>query len=176
MKRAALILLVLGALILVALGAYLLLVPKTSDAPVSPGAGGNPFGFSAGGTTNETLSLTLDDGSTVVVPDFTSIEQPEWASEAAGYQVAGNADADFLITYIAPDTFGSQAQFIISLSSEPLGEVRKKAETALKARLQVSESELCKLDVQVWTSADVSLAYAGGDLGLSFCPGAVTLP
>ena len=178
MKRVALVLTILGLLLLIAVGAYLLLVRDIEGEPEPGPAGSDPFGFlpGASGSNDDTLPLTLDDGSTVSVPDFTASNQPDWAGESSGYQVAGDADGDFLITYIPADQFGSQAQFLISLLQEPLGEVRRRAESALKVRLGISEQELCGLDAQVWTGSDVNETYAGYDLGLSFCPGATVLP
>lgn len=177
MKRTALILLILSALIFIAIGAYFFLSRGQDVAPPAQ-FGGNPFGFAGTGTvgTENALELVLEDGSSVSIPDFTKIDQPEWAGESAGYQVAGNADADFLITYIPADTYGSQAQFLVSLATEPLGEIRADAEAALRTRLSLSNQELCGLDVQVWTDDAVNAAYAGRDLGLSFCPGATVLP
>lgn len=176
MKRAALILLLLGTLIFIALGAYLFLSKDRSESvPSASTPGGNPFGFLTG-TNSESLTLALDDGSAVAVPDFTKTDQPDWASESAGYQVAGDASGNYLITYIPADQSGSQAQFLIALLAEPLGANRTAAQAELKATLGLSEPELCKLDVQVWTNGDVNAAYQGYDLGLSFCPGATTLP
>ncbi len=179
MKRAALILLVLGLLILVALGGYLYLtrtnqVVPSEEAPET----GNPFQFSTGstGTVSGAIALKLSDGTEVSVPDFTKSNQPEWAGESAGYQVAGDADANFLITYIPADQFGAQAQFLVSLAAEPLGEVRRQAEQALIDRLGVSKEELCKLDAPVWVDDSVNATYAGRDLKLPSCPGAVILP
>ena len=183
MKRAALIIGLLGALILIALGAYLLLSSseKGEEVVVPAEQGTNPFGFNAGssgatGSVNGGIELALADGSVAVVPDFTKTDQPAWAGPSAGYQVAGDDDTSYLITYIPADDMGSQAQFLISLAQEPLGEVRRQAENALLQRLNLSAAELCKLDVQVWTDDSVNATYAGQDLGLSYCPGAVVLP
>ncbi|HRH55447.1 MAG TPA: hypothetical protein PK609_01105 [Candidatus Paceibacterota bacterium] len=179
MKRAALVFFVLGLLICIALGAYLLL-SNSSDpsAPTNPTTNGNPFSFSSGSVSSaDTIALTLDSGATVSVLNFTKEDQPEWAGDSAGYQVAGDADnSSFLITYIPADDSGSQAQFLVALLSEPVGAARSSAEAALKTRLALSNSELCSLDVQVWTNADVNSMYAGKDLGLSFCPGSTQLP
>ena len=179
MKRAAIVLAILGVLVLLAVFAYLFLLRQVeSPAEAVPVPGANLFGFSVGEDREpqDTLALALDDGTSVAVPDFTKENQPEWAGESAGYLVAGSETGDYLITYIMPDRFGSQAQFLVSLLTEPLGEARTEAERALAARLLLSEQELCALDVQVWTRTDVNDAYAGKDLGLSFCPGSTQLP
>jgi hypothetical protein len=176
MKRAALVLLLLGTLIFIGLGAYLLLSQGRSEEPVPvPSQGGNPFGFLTGAD-SDSLKLTLDDGSAVAVPDFTETDQPDWAGESAGYQVAGDAMGSYLITYIPADQQGSQAQFLIALLAEPLGANRLAAEAELKSALGLSEAELCMLDAQVWTNGTVNQTYEGYDLGLSFCPGATALP
>ena len=176
MKRAALILVLLGTLIFIALGAYLFLSQGRSTEPVpSTPSNGNPFGF-LNGADSTSLKLELTDGSIVSVPNFTETEQPDWAGESAGYQVAGDASGSYLITYIPADEFGSQAQFLVALLAEPLGASRLAAEAELKASLSLSEGEICMLDAQVWTNDSVNATYAGRDLGLTFCPGATPLP
>ncbi len=179
MKRVALVLFLLGLLICIALAAYLIFsrsLPATT--PTQSTTGTNPFGFSTtpNAPAGERIALTLEDGSTVSVSNFTASGQPEWASESNGYQVVGDDEGLYLVTYLPADEFGAQAQFLVSILAEPLSEVRTQAENALRNRLDVSNEELCALDIQVWTDSDVNASYAGRDLGLSFCPGATALP
>src|SRR3989344_1267273 len=168
MKRG---LIIAGALILLLIiigGAYYFLNREEAPAPGDPG---DPFGFT-GGTTQppDTILITLTDGKTAYVPDFTKEPQPSWASAESGYQVAGSDEGPYHILYF-PDGSG----FLISLFAEPLGLNRLQAEEELKAKLKLPEAELCKLSSQVATSIHVNETYAGYDLGLSFCPGAIEL-
>lgn len=180
MKWIAIALAALGALIFLALGAHLVFNGSNTARPVAPAVTPlNPFGFLTGdqGSSGETLSLTLEDGSIAVVPDFTKTEQPAWAGPSAGYQVAGDAiTGDFLITYIVPDPKGGQGQFLIALLVEPLGATRLAAEAALRQKLQLSDAALCGLDTLVRVGPGVNNAFGNYELGLSFCPESVTLP
>ena len=124
-----------------------------------------------GSGTNQIIPIQLTNGSTVKVPDFTKTNQPPVASATSGYQVAGSVNGDFQILY-----FPAQSYFLISLLAEPLGANRKAAEAELRAKLGLPDSQLCKLNIEVNTIGSVNNTYAGENLGLSFCPGAVLLP
>jgi hypothetical protein len=132
--------------------------------------------FPMGGTgtssqNSTTLGVVLTDGSRVQVPDFTKQNQPAYANATDGYVAAGSVNGDFSIEY-----FPDGSYFDILLNKEPLGETRKKAEAALRAQLNLTNAQLCKLNTQVVTTRDVNEQFAGSNLGLSFCPGAATLP
>ncbi len=152
---------------------FLMREPAAPSEPVQ-----TPFGFVGSGSTvaPKTLSLTLRDGTIVQTQDFTAEGQPEWAGESSGYLVAGGEQEDFIVLYFAPDTLAGQGEFLVNVNTEPLGEVRRRAEAALKARLQMTESELCNLAVTVRTIPGLSDTHDGYDLGLSFCAGSVALP
>ncbi|MDB4992342.1 MAG: hypothetical protein JWL75_587 [Parcubacteria group bacterium] len=117
------------------------------------------------------LPIIFKDGSSATVPDFTKENQPSYANATDGFVAAGGEESDFTITY-----FPDGSYFDIILNVEPLGETRKKAEAALRARLNLTDEQLCKLNTQVVTTSQVNQQYSGSNLGLSFCPGAVTLP
>jgi hypothetical protein len=173
MKRNHLIVIIFGALALAAaaiIGSLAFFGPDDS-APAQNGT--NPFGFADGTGTSasSTLRIALVDGTETTVPDFTKESQPSWASVEAGYQVGGSDESAYQILY-----FPENSGFLISLLKEPLGENRRHAERELKAKLGLSEAELCKLQAQVATSIDVNETYAGQELGLSFCVGAIELP
>lgn len=135
----------------------------------------DPFNFTAGtaSTTNfdSGIALNLSDGKTVTVANFVPANQSEGADALNGYQVTEESGQGYSILFY-PDSSG----FLISLTEEPLGETRRAAQNFLKSKTNLSESELCRVNAQVFTSIDVSETYAGMDLGLSFCDGAVTLP
>ena len=175
MKR---ILLIGGSVILVLLivlaGVYFLRTTLFKGTGVSTST--DPFGSAQatstqGSNNGPSLPVRLSDGSTVSVPDFTKTDQPAWASKDAGYQVAGNEDSAYQVLY-----FEDGSGFLISLLKEPLGQSRLDAESALRAKLGLSNAQLCKLSSQVATSISVNETYAGRELGLSFCPGAIKLP
>lgn len=163
-----LVLLAIGILV----GAYLFLQVKvptepTTSSPINPFSSLVSTTTTSGGVT----TLELVDGTHVTIPDFSKTEQPEGASEENGYQVSGDAESSFQILYFPRDS-----GFIVALNAEPLGETRLAAERALREALRLSDNELCKMRADVGTDYSVSRTYAGKNLGLSFCPGAVVLP
>ena len=169
MKRAVIIVAIILLVLVVAGALFLLLRPNAEPVPGTPI---DPFGFGSGTRDpQDSLSVTLADGSVTSVPDFTKENQPAWASATNGYQVGGSDEGAYHIVYF-PDDSG----FLISLLTEPLGANRLNAEDEIRAKLQLPEAELCKLNVRVATSIHVNETYAGQNLGLSFCPGAVRLP
>lgn len=91
------------------------------------------------------------------------------------YDLAGGIYADqstsYQIFYQTTDDY-----FGITLYKEPLKATRAAAELELKARLGISEADMCKLNYVVAPGPGVNEAYAGENLGFSFCPGAIKLP
>lgn len=84
----------------------------------------------------------------------------------------GGAETDrYTITYSKEDDW-----FSVLLNKEPLGEVRREAETYLLTQLGITEQQACALNYQVATLSYVSQYYADRELRFSFCPGAVPLP
>ncbi|MEA2701513.1 MAG: hypothetical protein QOE22_222 [Candidatus Parcubacteria bacterium] len=91
-----------------------------------------------------------------------------------GYQPEYNPDSPgppYLITYTKETGY-----FNIVLLSEPIGETRRAAEQFLKARLGLSEDEMCSINYSLGAPVWVNSTFAGVELGFSFCPGAVPLP
>ena len=167
--RWVLILSTVAVLVALSIAAFVFL-PNRAEEPRTPG---DPFGPSTGGgdyIEPERVSIVLADGSTARVPNFMS-EQPEWASDETGYQVAGSEESAFHILF-----FEDGAGFLVSLLKEPLRDVRAQAEAELRSTLQLSDSELCKLNIDVAVARDVNDRFSGKNLGLSFCPGAIELP
>ncbi|MES2994802.1 MAG: hypothetical protein V4681_02120 [Patescibacteria group bacterium] len=66
--------------------------------------------------------------------------------------------------------------FNIVLLAEPLGEVRRAAETHLQSRLGLSNEVMCELNYYVGTPSFVNASYSNGNMGFSYCSGAVKLP
>ena len=128
---------------------------------------------SAGGA--RTLALVRQNGTAVMVPDFTTTNQPSWASAEAGYQVAGSNTGPFQIIYTPPQR-GGWSYINIVLTAQPLSTDRTAAEKILRVKLGLSKKEMCTLDIQVHANPGMAPAYAGRNLGLSYCPHAVPLP
>src|SRR5580704_4894017 len=84
-----LVLLIAGALVFV-----FVLNPKLSGPPAGNSSNSNnPFGSSTQSQTTQStgsslMPITLQDGSTVVVPNFTTQNQPPDASPTQGYYIA----------------------------------------------------------------------------------------
>ena len=76
----------------------------------------------------------------------------------------------FTLTY-----YEAYQYFQISLEAEPLAEVRREAETTFLQQLNISQEDACTLDVSVRTRVEINQFFAGQELGLSFCPGALAL-
>lgn len=85
--------------------------------------------------------------------------------------IAGDTSASPLYEIVIYD----DRSYLISLNALPLGEARLRGERDLLGRLGISKEVACTLRVRVATSFDVSEAYAGKELGLSFCSGSVPL-
>ena len=66
--------------------------------------------------------------------------------------------------------------FNIVLLAEPLGEVRREAETHLQNRLGLSNEVMCELNYYIGTPSFVNDSYSNGNMGFSYCSGAVKLP
>ena len=174
MKR----ILIIGAVILILVcigfvGVYLIHSGK-GQAPVATST--NPFGFAGEtGTTTSSgtgaISLQLKDGGQVDVQNFVPATQPVGADVTNGYQITENDTSSYSILY-----YPNNSGFLISLSQEPIGQARLDAEKFLQSKLNLTQDQFCKLQVQVFTSIDVNETYAGQDLGISFCPGSVSLP
>lgn len=69
----------------------------------------------------------------------------------------------------------TDASLAVSLDEEPLAVTRREAEEYIRSLLGVSDEQLCKLQIFIGTADVVNPFYAGKNLGLSFCPGSVSL-
>ncbi len=68
--------------------------------------------------------------------------------------------------------FNNDSSFVIALYGNDLTQARRQAETALLKALNISQSELCRLEVAV-NIADQP-ENRGTNYGLSFCPNALS--
>jgi len=81
---------------------------------------------------------------------------------------------------INPYSFGvifneTNGSFAIGLEKEPIAQARRDAEAYMKRTLGVSEEDMCLLNIFVGVPFRVNEFYSGKNLGLSFCPGSVSL-
>jgi hypothetical protein len=169
MKRTILI---IAGLVILGIIVVVLLVTR-QHGPASSGTATTTFPGSgtSGVDVGNNTQVQLLDGTKAEIPDFSKTDTRENASATNGYEVAGANTEDFQILYYPQDSY-----FLVSLLAEPLGETRRAAEAALRAKLKIPDAEICKLNLEVRTSFEVNPTYGGDHLGLSFCPGAVKLP
>ncbi len=132
----------------------------------------NPPVFPATTGTNNTSTVTVPTDSGIVevkdvrtYPDTTAIGGDNYV---VGGTATSSASASYQILY-----FQSDFSYLISLLREPLGDVRRAAETELLQKLGITKTEACKLSISVGTPVSVNETLGGRELGLSFCPGAV---
>lgn len=181
----------LGILVIVVVVAVLsMLLLRQQSKPTASSDTTQSGIFPAGGgvrvpTSSDRKSVPAVDGTAVDVVDFThNGETVEDVMNPGNYVLAGSlgyclADGscpegahenDFTVTYSDADGFR------IVLLAEPLKDVRRKAEDFLMARLGIGEEEMCKLPYYLGTPYFVNERFSSGNLGFSFCPGAVLLP
>lgn len=119
------------------------------------------------------IDIITTDGGVLSVPDIRAL--PEAYDAGSGfYAFEGAWEIDRITNFgIMYSTFDDS--FAIALTLPPLKEARRDAENYLMQKLGLSQSEMCRLNANVLVPASVSLAYAGKNLGFSFCPGSVDL-
>ena len=121
--------------------------------------------------------LRTRDGKNVTVPDFT-YTHPSVTYEETGRIYVFLTQTDDLVEKDPRYgiTYGSDSTFIIALLASPLSESRAAAEVAFKEFVPLPDSVLCALSVTVQVADTIDTQYAGKNVGLSFCPGALPLP
>lgn len=152
-------------------------VPPVSQPPVEfPQPGTATTSTTSQVETGTNLTLSLSDGTTKVVPNFTRSAETKADPQNPGFFLIGEGTAatphpSYQITYIASTDF-----FNVSLFAEPLKGARESAERELVATLGLDTVAMCALRYSVATPAFVNESYAGIDLRFSFCPDATMLP
>jgi len=121
--------------------------------------------------------LKTRDGKNVTVPDFT-YTHPSVTYEETGLIYVFLTQTDDLVEKDSRYgiAYGSDSTFIIALLTPPLSESRAAAEAAFKDFVPLPDSVLCSLAVTVQVTDTIESPYAGKNVGLSFCPGALALP
>jgi len=174
---------IIGSTIIIALTAFVLwgfftTTPSPTTETSSPGASFPSAGnvaTSPGGASS--ISVAEIQQGSIPVKDFrnnpNTVKDPY---NSGYYDIAGGSDpgltnAPFHVFYDETHQY-----FGISLLSEPLGQYRKEAEQTLLQALGISQLQMCQLNYAVGVGPDINEAYAGKNLGFSFCPGATVLP
>lgn len=181
MKKKTIIIVVAGALLVLGIGilavvATLFFAPKTPSAPTNPN---NPFqllGGSPGTTSTKTIQIMNKNEEAVVIPDVLSAHEPIDMPSGRFYMLYGpeysTEGFTFSVQYSAAESL-----FLINLIHEPIGAARHDGENYLRNLLGLTNDELCKLNIEVSVTPDISEVYSQyQNLGLSFCPSAVALP
>lgn len=122
------------------------------------------------------IELHTKTGPSIRVPDFTNGRAPFFAEPGTSYY--------HLIDETKSDSFGYQLQvpvgrgskITIGIFKRPFGKTRHAAEIALRHMLNVPQSTLCRLDIEVLIPGPVDQSLSGRNLGVGGCPGAVHLP
>ena len=121
--------------------------------------------------------LKLTDNSIISIPEFIINNEATTKLPSDVFRnIAGDEKSNYHISYLPYNKENSQIQFNITLNTLPLSEVRLEAENVLRAKLGVTNQELCKMDISVYVFGWVDKNYAGQNLGLSFCDNAIPLP
>ncbi len=110
-------------------------------------------------TATSTLSIPVSGGN-VQIKDVTKFPQL-----ATGDTSVIEQNENFSIVY-----FSSDKSFIITILSQPLEQNRQLAEEEFLNKLQIQQTDACKLKVSLTVPASVNSQLAGQDYGLSFCP------
>lgn len=118
------------------------------------------------------LFVPTKSGTTLEVDDIR--EQSGIHTVGSGNYVTGSLNETTAPLYQLV-YFEIDRSYLISLESEPLGLARQEGENDLIARLGISRQAACDLLIRVGTSRDVNPDKAAMELGVSFCPGAVSL-
>lgn len=183
MRRPLLILLPLFLLAVAGVWTYLYVTQKENAPEPVPVTfpSGSPEGVPRG--EGERIVVKGKEGVTFSVPEITQApgtavepyEEDEYV--IAEYCLINEGCTDAAEGNGFRIVFEKQRQsFDVLLLAEPLGESRAKATQFLAKTLELTPSQVCSLNVSVGTINAVNGFYAGEELGLSGCPGAVQLP
>lgn len=180
MKKALLVGVFLVLLAAGGIAAWLLLrtTEPSQEVPTDPFGGIEQpsIGEVPEGATRE---LRTVDGATLVVADFTYNREPVAGADGEIYfdlvhtePVYSPSETPYQIQFSE-----MESEFTVLLIQEPLGASRIAAESYLRTLMGATDAELCALKIVVAVPYDLNAYYSRyPNLGLSFCPGSVTLP
>ena len=122
---------------------------------------------------NGTLQLSTKSGTLKQIDgSFTSQDVTELSTDFNWMFESYDSDETVMFD-IYYDEVG--ASLLVTLDQEPLEVARALAMGKLESKLGLSSAELCDLNISVITNSYVSTVYAGYELGLANCPGALIL-
>lgn len=163
-------LIIIATILIIGIGITLWFFTRGSNgAPVQQ----KPVEFPSGGIASSSSPYLSNADSLLQNPNVKA-DTNNQGNYFIGKQPSTNSEVGsqpFIITYTAETKY-----FNITLTQEPIGEVRKKAESYLMQILSFSENQMCELNYSVYTPTTINSQFAGTNLGFSFCPGAVKLP
>ncbi|MDB5189190.1 MAG: hypothetical protein JWL82_147 [Parcubacteria group bacterium] len=174
MKKIILIAAAVALLIAVGIVAWLVLGHKKTPQLSVPDAVTFPVDPTNSGGNGSFTTIPTTDGGSIKTKDLETDADVHEDPVNPGYFYLGYQDArtaPYLIEYIADTHY-----FNVELLTEPLGQNRIAAENYLMNKLGITKQEMCVLDYTLGTPRSVNEAYAGTNLGFSFCPDAVRLP
>lgn len=131
--------------------------------------------------------VASNDGASIEIRDITKDESTIADVVSPGNYIISGSLGYCLADGTCPETpnktdrysisFDEKAQsFTIALLAEPLKDVRLEAEASLQQSLDITKPEMCRLNYYLGTPYWVNEYFSGGNLGFSFCEGAVALP
>ena len=173
---------IIGSVVVIALIAFVIWGFMATPSS-TPSTGSSSVGFPSAGTVTSlpsgtpSISVAAIQQGSIQVKDFknnpNTVKDPYNTGyyDIAGGSEPGLTNASFHIFYDDAHQY-----FGISLLSEPLGYYRKQAEQLLLQTLGISQEQMCQLNYSMGVGPDVNEAYAGKNLGFSFCPSATVLP
>jgi hypothetical protein len=185
------IILIFIAIFLLALGVvFAFSMLHKAQSPVGPSNNTTfPIASSTGSTAQNSsgsqINIPARNGSTYQALDFIHNGKTIPDVENAGnYQLAGSLPdclPDTKCTAAPSDEFNigynsTAHSFVIALLREPIGKARSDTEQFLMSETGLTQNQMCALSYYVGVSQDVNETYDSGNLGFSFCPGAVKLP
>jgi hypothetical protein len=147
--------------------------PVVGGRPIiNPGVSGTPSK-----PPENTIVVATREG-TLSVRDFTK-DDGVWTSADQTYMVVkGTESATSSAENVKYEIvfFPTDKSFVVTLLAEPLGDIRREVVNELLTKLGLSFENLCALAMDVSVPRGVNDFYLGQSLGLSGCPGAVSLP
>ncbi|MBU6323114.1 MAG: hypothetical protein KGI41_00060 [Patescibacteria group bacterium] len=188
MKSRLFILVAAAVLVLAGLGVFWYLStanPALPSPTASTTANAFPGSGASGGTNGAGVrySLAASDGGTVLAANFLSDPKTVKDPINQGYYYLGyhpyEGVSDSTATNTPPYLILYEADsgsFSIALLQEPIGQTRIDAEQYLMSMLGIPQDQLCRLKYSVSVPYWINSAFAGKNLGLSFCPDSVVLP
>ena len=121
---------------------------------------------------DQTSAILSKGGQRVIVRDFTH-DADTYEFTPTTVVVGGQEGIDgelYKIFYFPED-----GSVTVSLMATPFGFARELAVKELQESFGISQTELCAFDIWVSVPDNVSELYSGQNLGLSLCPGSVSL-